>query len=65
MKKVRKKKYQKLRKVRRERDYQSGRLQYANRPITKPSLTIHWINGKLRPAHVTTKQFIERNDIIL
>ena len=65
MNRERKKKYQKLRDVRRERDYQSGRLQYANRPITKPSLTIRWNNGKLHPVHVTTKQFIERNDIIL
>ncbi|WP_182004605.1 hypothetical protein [Priestia aryabhattai] len=65
MKKDRKKRYWQLREIRRERDYQSGHLQFANRPITKPSMTIRWIDGKLSKKFVTTKQFMKKKGLLV
>jgi hypothetical protein len=45
--------YHQLREIRRERDYQIGLLQFANRPISKPSARID------RPKLTTTK-FMKR-----
>ena len=57
----RKSKYRRLREIRRERDYQSGVLQYANRPYTFPSLTI--LVGEVKTKQITTKKFIKNNNL--
>jgi len=54
MTKSRRKQYEYLREVRRERDYQIGKLQYANRPYTFPSISAP--GGKKKV--VTTSKFI-------
>jgi hypothetical protein len=61
----RKARYRRLREIRRERDYQSGALQYANRPYTFRSAKVNWQNGKAIPVYVTTSQFIKENRIII
>lgn len=53
---TRKSRYRRLREIRRERDYQSGSLQYTNRPYSFRVVVA--VNGKVKSAHVTTKQFI-------
>lgn len=54
---TRKARYRRLREIRRERDYQSGSLQYANRPFSFRPVIL--INGKAKSVYVTTKQFIK------
>lgn len=56
MDKERQERYRKLRAIRRERDYQMGTIQYANRPITFRSVTIR--NGKR--SYMTTNDFIKK-----
>jgi hypothetical protein len=63
MNRKRRNRYKQLREIRRERDYQSGRLQYANRPYSKPSARVNWKNGKAIPVYVTTSQFIKKHGI--
>ncbi len=58
MKKLRKKRYYYLRNIRRERDYQIGRLQFANRPYSFPTATRP--NGKKKA--LTTSKFMKRNN---
>jgi hypothetical protein len=65
MNKERKTRYRRLREIRRERDYQSGALQYANRPYSFRSATVNWQNGKAIPIYVTTSQFIKKHRIII
>ncbi|WP_312498271.1 hypothetical protein [Bacillus luti] len=50
----RKYRYKLLREIRQERDYQVGRLQFANRPYSRPTLST---NGKR--VVLTTRQFIQ------
>ncbi|HHB3508223.1 TPA: hypothetical protein ACORDH_005364 [Bacillus cereus] len=50
----RKYRYKLLREIRQERDYQVGRLQFANRPYSRPTLSP---NGKR--VVLTTRQFIQ------
>jgi hypothetical protein len=38
MNRERKRRYRALRNIRRERDYEIGRIQYANRPYTRPAI---------------------------
>lgn len=54
MSKKRRERYWYLRKVRQERDYQIGKLQYANRPYTFPSVSIPGGKKKI----LTTTKFI-------
>jgi hypothetical protein len=63
MNRKRRNRYKQLREIRRERDYQSGVIQYANRPYTFRSAKVNWGNGKAIPVYVTTKQFIEKHEI--
>jgi hypothetical protein len=50
----RRKRYKYLKEVRRERDYQIGKLQYANRPYTFPSVS----RPRGKKKVVTTSKFI-------
>lgn len=63
MNRKRKKKYLKLREIRRERDYHSGKLQYANRPMTFPSLRTVFVNGVWKPKFKTTNEFIKEKGL--
>ncbi|CAG9608035.1 hypothetical protein [Pseudoneobacillus rhizosphaerae] len=65
MNRKRKNRYKQLREIRRERDYQSGVLQYANRPYTFRSARVNWENGKAIPVYVTTTQFIKKHNITI
>jgi hypothetical protein len=51
-------KYRKLREVRRERDYQIGVLQFANRMYSKPS-------ARLDRVKMTTRRFMQSRAIKL
>jgi hypothetical protein len=57
---VREKRYKQLRAIRQERDYQSGTLQYSNRPYNLPTARVNLKNGKVAPVYVTTNQFIKK-----
>lgn len=61
MKSTRKSRYWLLRGIRKERDYESGKLQFEGRPFTKPSFTERWRNGQLENSVVTTNQFMKRS----
>ncbi|MBU5214999.1 hypothetical protein [Heyndrickxia oleronia] len=58
----RKKRYWRLRGIRQERDYQSGNLQYANRPYTFRSVRLVFGIGVVR-VQITTNQFIKKHKI--
>lgn len=58
MSKERRKKYLRLREIRKERDYQSGTLQFANRPYTFPSARV-----PSKRKFTTTKSFIEKHSL--
>ncbi|MEC1377338.1 hypothetical protein P9D39_24235 [Heyndrickxia oleronia] len=62
MNKQRKKRYWRLREIRKERDYQSGSLQYANRPYTFRSVRLLFGIGLVR-VQITTNQFIKKHKI--
>ena len=62
MNKQRKKRYWRLREIRKERDYQSGSLQYANRPYTFRSVRLVFGIGLVR-VQITTNQFIKKYKI--
>ncbi|MEB4819486.1 hypothetical protein [Bacillus thuringiensis] len=51
----RKYRYRLLREIRQERDYDIGKLQFANRPYSKPTLTPNGMREVL-----TTSRFIQR-----
>lgn len=53
MNRERRKLYQLLRDIRRERDYEIGKLQFANRPYSYPSVRLN------KPA-MTTRRFISQ-----
>jgi len=63
MSKERRERYQRLREIRRERDYQMGTTQYADRPYTFRSARVCFKNGKAVPVHMTTKQFIKKYNL--
>jgi hypothetical protein len=63
MKRESRKRYWRLREIRQERDYQSGSLQYANRPYSFRSVRVNRENGKAIPVYVTTIQFIKEHKI--
>jgi hypothetical protein len=53
MNRERRKRYWLLREIRRERDYEIGKLQFANRPYSFPSV-------RLNKQAMTTKRFISQ-----
>jgi hypothetical protein len=61
MNRKRLKKYRQLKEIRQERDYQIGKLQFANRPYSKPSMTIR---GRKKYI-LTTNRFIKKNNIYI
>lgn len=65
MNRARRKRYWKLREIRQERDYQSGTLQYANRPYSLRTARVNLKNGRAVPVYITTNQFIKKYRIKL
>lgn len=56
----RKYRYESLREIRQERDYDIGKLQFANRPYSRPTLSPNGTREIL-----TTRRFIEKYGMIL
>ncbi len=56
MNRTRRKKYWHLRSIRKERDYQIGKIQYANRPYTFPSVSPAGIKKKVMTTNIFMKE---------